>query len=202
MRWACRDREIILLQILPNALPPVIVVSSLMVATAILTESGLSFLGLGDPNVVSWGYMIGVARTVAAHRLVDGGDPRAGDPDHGAVRSTSSAKGLNDALNPRLQQPMSALLESARADASISARRSGELARGRRPVVHDRAGRDGRDRRRVRLAARAPRRSRSSRLIPDRRAASAPAEILFDGRDLLPLPDARAARACAGGASA
>ena len=66
---ACRamgmaDWQIVLLQILPNALPPVIVVGSLMVATAILTESGLSFLGLGDPNVVSWGYMIGVARTV------------------------------------------------------------------------------------------------------------------------------------------
>ena len=58
------DWEIIVVQILPNALPPVIVVSTLMVATAILTESGLSFLGLGDPNHVSWGYMIGVARTV------------------------------------------------------------------------------------------------------------------------------------------
>ena len=39
-------REIMLAQILPNALPPIIVVASLTVATAILTESGLSFLGL------------------------------------------------------------------------------------------------------------------------------------------------------------
>ena len=66
---ACRalgmsDLEIITRQILPNALPSVIVVSSLLVATAILTESGLSFLGLSDPNVISWGYMIGVGRTV------------------------------------------------------------------------------------------------------------------------------------------
>ena len=65
---ACRalgmgDGRIIARQILPNALPPLVVVVSLMVATAILTESGLSFLGLADPNVVSWGYMIGVART-------------------------------------------------------------------------------------------------------------------------------------------
>jgi peptide/nickel transport system permease protein len=65
---ACRalgmgDARIIAREILPNALPPLVVVVSLMVATAILTESGLSFLGLADPNVVSWGYMIGVART-------------------------------------------------------------------------------------------------------------------------------------------
>ena len=56
--------QIILRQILPNALPPIIVLASLMVATAILLESSLSFLGLGDPNVMSWGYMIGTARTV------------------------------------------------------------------------------------------------------------------------------------------
>jgi peptide/nickel transport system permease protein len=56
------DPRIILTQILPNALSPVIVAGSLMVATAILFESGLSFLGLGDPNVMSWGLMIGAGR--------------------------------------------------------------------------------------------------------------------------------------------
>jgi len=56
--------RIILTQILPNAASPVIVMASLMVATAILLESGLSFLGLGDPNYMSWGYMVGAARTV------------------------------------------------------------------------------------------------------------------------------------------
>ncbi|XKH58843.1 ABC transporter permease [Halomonas sediminis] len=44
---------IILRQILPNTLSPIIVLASLMVATAILLESALSFLGLGDPNVMS-----------------------------------------------------------------------------------------------------------------------------------------------------
>ena len=39
---------------LPNALPPIIVQSALMVGSAILFEAGLSFLGLTDPNVVSW----------------------------------------------------------------------------------------------------------------------------------------------------
>jgi peptide/nickel transport system permease protein len=48
--------------ILPNALPPMIVNASLAVGIAILFEAGLSFLGLGDPNVMSWGYMIGSSR--------------------------------------------------------------------------------------------------------------------------------------------
>lgn len=56
--------RIIWAQILPNALSPIIVIGSLMVATAILLESSLSFLGLGDPNQMSWGYMVGSARTV------------------------------------------------------------------------------------------------------------------------------------------
>ncbi len=56
--------QIIVREILPNALPPVIAVGSLMVATAILTESSLSFLGLADPNLISWGYIIGASRPV------------------------------------------------------------------------------------------------------------------------------------------
>ena len=54
--------RIILAEILPNALPPIIVTASVMVASAILMESAISFLGLGDANVVSWGSMIGAGR--------------------------------------------------------------------------------------------------------------------------------------------
>ncbi|HVV27958.1 MAG TPA: ABC transporter permease [Rhizomicrobium sp.] len=57
------DVHIIFAQILPNALPPIVVVSSMMVGSAILTESALSFLGLGDPNLMSWGSMIGGSRS-------------------------------------------------------------------------------------------------------------------------------------------
>jgi len=57
-----RDRDIILRHILPNVMSPILVAGSLMVATAILTEAALAFLGLGDPNVISWGYMIGAGR--------------------------------------------------------------------------------------------------------------------------------------------
>ena len=60
------DAAIIFRQILPNALSPIIVAGSLMIATAILIESALSFLGLGDPNAMSWGFMIGAGRLSAA----------------------------------------------------------------------------------------------------------------------------------------
>lgn len=51
-------------EVLPNALPPVLALSSVIVAGAILTEAALSFLGLGDPNRVTWGSMIAEGRTV------------------------------------------------------------------------------------------------------------------------------------------
>jgi peptide/nickel transport system permease protein len=56
------DRRIMAREILPNALAPVVVNASLTVGVAILFEAGLSFLGLADPNVMSWGYMIGSSR--------------------------------------------------------------------------------------------------------------------------------------------
>jgi peptide/nickel transport system permease protein len=59
-----RPLEIALREILPNALPPVLALASVIVAAAILTEAALSFLGLGDPNVVTWGSMIAEGRNV------------------------------------------------------------------------------------------------------------------------------------------
>jgi peptide/nickel transport system permease protein len=95
------NTQIILRHILPNALPPIIVLASLMVAQAILLESSLSFLGLGDPNVMSWGYMIGAARTVIRTAWWLSFLPGM------AILLTVLAlnligEGLNDALNPRL----------------------------------------------------------------------------------------------------
>jgi peptide/nickel transport system permease protein len=95
-----RDARIIFTQVLPNALPPIIVVGSMMVGSAILTESALSFLGLGDPNLLSWGSMIGGSRSamwVAWWTTVLPGL---------AIMITVLAlnfigDGLNDALNPR-----------------------------------------------------------------------------------------------------
>ena len=48
--------------IFPNALPPLIVATTLVMGGAILFEAGLAFLGLGDPNHVSWGLMMGLNR--------------------------------------------------------------------------------------------------------------------------------------------
>ncbi len=59
-----RPLEIALREVLPNALPPVLALSSVIVASAILIEAALSFLGLGDPNRVTWGGMIAEGRTV------------------------------------------------------------------------------------------------------------------------------------------
>ena len=93
--------RIILTQILPNAMSPIIVMASLMVATAILLESSLSFLGLGDPNQMSWGYMVGSARTVLRQAWWMAVFPGA------AIVLTVLAlnlvgEGLNDGLNARL----------------------------------------------------------------------------------------------------
>ena len=96
-------RHIIFVEILPNAVSPIIVAGSLMVATAILTESSLSFLGLGDPNLMSWGFMIGAARTVLRTAWWMSFFPGL------AILLTVLAlnlvgEGLNDALNPRLSR--------------------------------------------------------------------------------------------------
>jgi peptide/nickel transport system permease protein len=62
-------RWIIFREVLPNALPPIIITASVIVASAILTESSLSFLGVGDPNKISWGSMIGSGRDMLRSAL-------------------------------------------------------------------------------------------------------------------------------------
>jgi peptide/nickel transport system permease protein len=94
--------RIILTQILPNTMSPIIVTASLMIATAILTESALSFLGLGDRNMMSWGFMIGAARTMIRDAWWMSFFPGV------AILLTVLAvnligEGLNDALNPHLR---------------------------------------------------------------------------------------------------
>jgi peptide/nickel transport system permease protein len=96
------DIQILFRQVIPNTLSPLIVTGSLLIAPAILTESALAFLGLGAPNIMSWGFMVGSGRsflrdawwlvtipgiailiTVLCFNLV--------------------GEGLNDSLNPRLR---------------------------------------------------------------------------------------------------
>jgi len=97
-RW-----RIMFSEILPHALVPVIVSTSMAVGSAIMSEAGLSFLGLGDPRVVSWGAMLQRAQAdmklawwpaffpgLAIFTIVLG--------------SNLLGDGLNDALNPRLKE--------------------------------------------------------------------------------------------------
>jgi peptide/nickel transport system permease protein len=98
-----RNRRLIWHVILPNALPPLIVSGTLTVGVAILFESGLSFLGVGDPNVMSWGLMIGSNRTYMLDAWWTTTIP--GMAIFLTVLSISLVgDGLNEALNPRLRQ--------------------------------------------------------------------------------------------------
>jgi peptide/nickel transport system permease protein len=56
-----RDRQLVLRQVLPNVAPFILVQATLTVASAILTETTLTFLGLGNPTDVSWGAIINQA---------------------------------------------------------------------------------------------------------------------------------------------
>ena len=97
------DAKLIFKVILPNALPPIIVQAALMVGSAILFEAGLSFLGLTDPNVVSWGQVIGSNRQYILDASYTVTIP--GIAIFVTVLCISLVgDGLNDALNPKLRQ--------------------------------------------------------------------------------------------------
>ncbi|MCW0208818.1 MAG: ABC transporter permease, partial [Achromobacter sp.] len=82
---------------------PLIVMASLMVANAILLESAISFLGLGDPNLMTWGYMVGASRTFL--RLAWWMCLFPGVAIFVTVLAVNlMGEGLNDALNPRLHR--------------------------------------------------------------------------------------------------
>jgi peptide/nickel transport system permease protein len=97
------DMRIIFTQILPNALSSITVMTSVLIATAILMESALSFLGFGDPNVMTWGTMIGMGRSqlrdawyiiaIPGFALIVTG-----------LALNLVGEGLNDAMNPRLRK--------------------------------------------------------------------------------------------------
>lgn len=98
-----KNFKLIFSVILPNALPPIIVQAALMVGSAILFEAGLAFLGLSDPNIASWGQIIGSNRPYILDASFAVTIPGA------AIFITVLAislvgDGLNDALNPKLRQ--------------------------------------------------------------------------------------------------
>ena len=98
-----RDMNLIFYVILPNALPPIVVQTALLVGFAILFEAGLSFLGLSDPNVMSWGAIMGNNRPYILQQGFTIMYP--GLAIFITVLSISLVgDGLNDALNPKLRK--------------------------------------------------------------------------------------------------
>lgn len=97
------DMRIIFSEILPNVAAPIIVNTSLQVARAILIEAGLSFLGLGDLSLVSWGTMLNEAQIVLRRAWW-----MAVFPGLGLLLLMMGLNllgdGLNDALNPKLKE--------------------------------------------------------------------------------------------------
>ena len=94
--------QIVFREILPNALPPIIVYAGVVMASSILLESALAFLNLSDPNIASWGNMIGAGKGVLRSQWYVSAIPGV------AILITVLAvslvgQGLNDALNPRLR---------------------------------------------------------------------------------------------------
>jgi peptide/nickel transport system permease protein len=94
--------RLIVRQLLPNAVAPVLVAATLTVATAILLESSLSYLGYGiQPPTASWGNMLNNAQTYVLYAPWVAVYP-------GAMISLTvlsfnfAGDGLRDALDPRL----------------------------------------------------------------------------------------------------
>lgn len=105
---ACRglgmsDMRIIFREVLPNALPPIIIYTSVVMALSILLESSLAFLGLSDPNVASWGNLISDGRKVLRTAWYVAVLP--GFFILVTVLAVSLiGQGINDTLNPRLNK--------------------------------------------------------------------------------------------------
>jgi peptide/nickel transport system permease protein len=101
--YGASDAQIIFREILPNALTAVVVAASLQVPSAILLEASLSFIGAGDPSVMSWGRMLNNAQQYMRQAWWIATFPGL------AISLTAMglalmADGINDFLNPRLRQ--------------------------------------------------------------------------------------------------
>ena len=104
--------HIMLREILPSAIPPVIVQAAFDASVAILIEASLGFLGLSDPNMVSWGQILHVAQdymTVAWWTSLFPGAAIC----LAVVGLNLFADGLNEIVDPRLRGRWGAPVMSA-----------------------------------------------------------------------------------------
>ncbi|WP_158746279.1 ABC transporter permease [Acidisphaera sp. L21] len=102
--------HIVLREILPNALPPVIVQVALDASLAILIESGLGFLGLSDANMVSWGQLLFPAQTYLQSAWWMSVFPGVAICI-AVIGLNLLADGLNEVVNPRAGQRLVGLPE-------------------------------------------------------------------------------------------
>jgi peptide/nickel transport system permease protein len=93
---------IVFREILPNAIPVVIVAWSYEVGRAIIVEAGLSFLGLGDVAAGSWGIMLDDAQRFLRQAWWMSVFPGLGIALV-VLPANLVGEGLNDALNPKLR---------------------------------------------------------------------------------------------------
>lgn len=95
------QRRIVFKHILPNAIHPIFVTATFGVASAILLESSLAFLGLGDPEVPSWGQVLLQGRETKEWWLIH-------SPGCAIFFTVTIlnlvGEGLRDALDPKLRQ--------------------------------------------------------------------------------------------------
>jgi peptide/nickel transport system permease protein len=95
------EAQVMFRQILPNALGPVLVTATFGVASAILIESTMSFLGLGDITLPSWGQILNTGRTTHMWTLILA-------PGFAIFVTVSLLNligdGLRDALDPKMRQ--------------------------------------------------------------------------------------------------
>lgn len=95
------DRRIVFRHILPNALGPVLVAATFGIANAVIVEATLSFLGIGDPVLPSWGRILALGRATGDNGMM----LLAGAMIFVTVSALNMAgEGLRDALDPRMRQ--------------------------------------------------------------------------------------------------
>jgi peptide/nickel transport system permease protein len=99
----CKDWQLMFKHMLPNCLPPLIVLMTMELGTAILAEAGLSFLGIGImPPLAAWGGMVNEGQKfLGMHPLISLAPGIAIMLVVFAINMVGD--GLRDALDPRLR---------------------------------------------------------------------------------------------------
>jgi peptide/nickel transport system permease protein len=114
----CSSSRLVVRHILPNGVAPAIVAASFVVGRSILTEAGLSFLGLGDPTLVSWGQMLNNAQQFLTRAWWLALFPGIAIAIT-VIAANALGDTLNDFMNPRLRTHASVAPATPRARSSV-----------------------------------------------------------------------------------